>query len=334
MMKNILLLVIFVNLGCVSESLRNQTVSQVMSLADKRYQEVLDNLAIVASNGGILPAFAVASSGVANVTNTVSADASTAFNATVNGFSQEVLNSVGTHNPELQWTVAPVTAEPNLEALHYACLWAVYGRPAEGSEAMELLRAATPADVNACDTGRRPGFHFNVASQLDAIRPCWLHVGSRRDVPRHVCYKSHCGGKYVWVTADALEGLSQFTLAALDIATTDPKSLVLSRPMVKLDVQTGKPTTTAGTSDKKWTGSGTKITETWYACQEFVPGGGSTITILRPPSIRQTLDPDPITHKLVVPTVVPNLSPTAIAPQQSRPTPQDTIRSPFAAGQP
>jgi hypothetical protein len=341
-MRKILLLVIFVNLGCVSESLRDQTVSQVMSLADIRYQEALDNLAIVASNGGILPAFAVASGGVANVTNSVSADASTAFNATVNGFSQELLNSAGTHNPELQWTVAPVTAEPNVEALHYACLWAVYGRPAEGSQAMELLRAVTPADVNTCNTDRPPGFHFNVASQLDALPPCWLHVGSRGDVPRHVCYKSHCGKTYVWVTADGLEGLSSFTLVLLDIATTDPKSLVLSAPLVKLDIQYGTtappaapntpvasfaPTAApAPTSAPKWTGSGPKITEQWYACQEFTVGGGSTISILRPPWIK---DPfvDVTTLKVIVPGLALNTNEAAPVPPLSGPVPMQVIES-------
>jgi hypothetical protein len=295
-----------------------------------RYQEVMDNLALIASNGGVLPGFAVSSGGTANVTNTVSADAMTAINQSVNGFSQEVFNTSGTHNPELQWTVAPVVAEPNLEALHYACLWAVYGRPAEGSPAMELLRAPTADDVYACNNHiRPPGFHFNAAAQLDAIPPCWLHTGPRGNVPRHVCYKAHCGKKYVWVTAEGLEGLSAFTLVVLDLATTDPKSLVLPTPMVKVDIQLGTVTTTPvtpatvpPTKITKWTGSGTKVTEQWYACQTFGPTG-SQIRITRPPWIQDQ------NNMLNVPIVFPD--PLALVQPPGVPTPQFGTFRPSAA---
>jgi len=106
-----------------------------------------------------------------------------------------------------------------------------------------------------------------------------------------------------------LEGLSAFTLIVLDIATTDPKSLVLPTPMVKVDIQLG---TVAGTP-LKWTGSGTKVTEQWYACQTFGPTG-SQIRITRPPWIQ---DPN---NMLNVPIVVSD--PLALVQPPGVPTPQ------------
>jgi hypothetical protein len=242
-----LALVITVGGGCTAASVREHTVSQAMSVADMRYQEVLDNLAMVAHNTGTLPSFAITTNGIANVTNTISLDPTTAFSNTlilgniVHGFSQETLNGFGSHNPELLWTIAPVVGEPNLEALRYACLWAVCGGLPEGCPGLELLRAPNRNDVSACpqngDAIPVADFHFDVLGQLELIRPGWLHITSRGEVPRGACYKAHCGNTYVWVTAEDLAGLSDFTLVILDIATVDPASLVLPRPKAKVEIQ-------------------------------------------------------------------------------------------------
>jgi hypothetical protein len=268
-------LVIAVSGGCASEAVKQHTVNQALSLAELRYQEVVDNLAVIAHNNGRLPSFAYVTGGGANVSNTVSADASSLFTAAVNGFAQETLNSSAAQSPELNWTIAPVVAEPSLEALKFACLWALYGPPPEGSPEMELLREPRREDVYGCreDRSARPaGFHFNVASQLYTISPHWLGIGSRRDVPRCACYKSHCCDTYVWVTPDRLQDLSAFTLVVLDIATVNPPSLVLPRPTAKVDITIG-------------TGSSSKITETWNACQEANASG--TVRISRPKNYRQ-----------------------------------------------
>lgn len=53
----VLALVIAVNGGCTTTSVRDHAVNQALSVADMRYQEVLDNLAIVAHNTGRLPSF-------------------------------------------------------------------------------------------------------------------------------------------------------------------------------------------------------------------------------------------------------------------------------------
>jgi hypothetical protein len=275
-MRTMFLLLLTVgSCGCSSIALRSYTTNQSLSVADMRYQEVLHNLALIAHNQGNLPSFAVVSTGAANVSNTLSGDANTVINESVNGFSSEAFNAFGNHNPELQWTIAPVVGEPNLEALKYACLWVLCGRPDQGSPAMELLRAPSREDVYGCPTGDEPprpaGFHFDVAQRLDNLRGKWLGVGTRWQVPHCACYTAHCCDTYVWVMPDGLPALSEFTLIIMDIATIDPKSLVLRRPMAGVQI-TQQP-------------SGDKVTEQWYACQEANASG--TIRISRPKSLRQ-----------------------------------------------
>jgi hypothetical protein len=194
-----------------------------------RYREVLDTLALLADNPGILPSFAVPEGGVATVTDMAQVESMTLWDRAIKGFSKETLALLGRHNPDEQWTLDAVVSAPHLEALHYACLWALSGPPPPDSPAMALLSAPRLGDVS--------GFHFDVACQLAAIPPGWLHFGSRRDVPRNACYKANHRDKYLWVTPDGMEGLSEFTLVLLDIATVDPGSLVPQQPMATVDLE-------------------------------------------------------------------------------------------------
>src|SRR5580704_9907723 len=229
--------------GCTAPSVRDHTVNQALSVADMRYQEVLDNLALVAHNTGVIPSFGVPTSGIANVTNMLSADPNTVLSTAVHGFASETLSAFGSHNPELLWTITPIPAEPNLEALKYACLWVLSGPPSEGSPEMDLLRAPNRDDVYACQSaeraGRPAGYHFDVADKLARIPQGWLHIGTC--LPQQYCYGAHCCDTCVWVTKDGLAALSDFTLLVLDIATLDPASLVLQRPTAKVEIQLKEP---------------------------------------------------------------------------------------------
>jgi hypothetical protein len=133
--------------GCTSTQLQQYALNQSLSVAEMRYQQVVNDLAKVAHNAGTLPEFALMAAGTANVTNTVSIDTGTLWDAAVRGFSKETLTPFGQHNPELQWTLDPAVSEPQLEALHYACLWALFGPPPLGSRPMELLRQPRLADI-------------------------------------------------------------------------------------------------------------------------------------------------------------------------------------------
>jgi hypothetical protein len=299
--------------GCASTTLKQYTLNQSLSVTDMRYRQVLDDLATVAHNAGTLPAFALTAGGIANVTNTVSIDTATIWDQAVKGFSKETLAAFGQHNPELQWTLDPVVSEPQLEGLYWACFWALHGPPPEGSRAMELLREPRITDITGCAlpgaAPPRQSYHLNVARQLAAIRPGWLHVTPNDCVPRHVAYKATRGDTTVWVTPDGLAGLSEFTLVMLDIATIDPTSLAIPRPTVSVVVQAKKnavhlpPNLVNGTGKE---GDSNKTTETWDACQEVRGTAAGKIKLSRPVAIRQPISQLPeIEYEQFTPGVTP-----------------------------
>ena len=120
--------------GCAcAPCLKHYTLNQAMSVSDMRYRQVLDGLAIVADNAGVLPSFSLTAGGVANVANTLSLETTTLWDQGVRGFSSETLNAFAQHNPYLQWTLNPVVSSPQLQGIYYACLWALKGPPPEGS---------------------------------------------------------------------------------------------------------------------------------------------------------------------------------------------------------
>ena len=384
--------------GCASTSLERYALNQSLEITAMRYQQVIDDLAEVANNRGMLPGFALTAAGTANVTNTMSIDSTTLWDQAVKGFSKQTLTAYGQHNPDLQWTLDPPVSQPQLEGFHYACLWALIGPPPPGSRAMELLRETRLEDLNlwtisggnqaqpqkspaffllnagnapqtnptqsaplpppplapvpttpaptpaapapseatppAATTPRMPdtslppalppsssarpnrigadrvrpkstpevilttweggataspppgshttgpSYHLDVARQLAALPPGWLHVCPKHRAPKHVAYKATRGNTTVWVAPEGMAGLSQFTLVMLDIATIDPTSLPLAYPTVQVAITPAKTDTAAGASGQA-TGAPTdqamgtastgapdeKITEVWDAGQ-------------------------------------------------------------------
>jgi hypothetical protein len=226
--------------GCAATSLKQYTLNQAMSISDMRYQQGLEDLAVVANNSGILPSFALTAGGIANVTNTLSIDTVTLWDQAVKGFSLETLTAFAQHNPDLQWTLTPVVSSPQLEALGYACLWALNGPPPEGSRPLELLREPWITDISACPAAGterpKPIYHLDVASQLAALPRGWARVAPKHLAPKHARYKATCGNTTVWVPDENVAWLSEFTLILLDIATIDPTTLVLISPKVRVDI--------------------------------------------------------------------------------------------------
>jgi hypothetical protein len=220
--------------GCTSTTLQHYTLNQAMMVSDLRYRQILQDLAVIANNAGNLPSFALTANGTANMTHTISIDTATLWAQAVNGFSQETLTGFGQLNPELQWTLDPVVSEPQLQAIKYACLWAIIGPPPPGSPEMELLRSLTIQDVAGCPeckgTRSYPGYHFGVAKQLSELSNDWLHVTKKKNIGNDAIYHATCGDTAVWVTEDGMDELSEFLLVILDIASIDPKSLSVQVP--------------------------------------------------------------------------------------------------------
>jgi hypothetical protein len=258
--------------GCVTAPLERYAVNQSLSTSEMRYQEVMNALAVVAANQGrTLPSYSVTSSGFSNVTATVSMQATTTWARAAHNFSQQLLNVLGKHSPELSWTLDPVAEQVLLEGAWYACRWAIYGPPtdpAEYQKESDLLRKPVISDIVGYGGGERQ-FHLDVLD--DPIPMGWLGVGPRGCVPRGACYSAHCGDTYAWVTADQMPQLSQFTLVLLDIATTGPTWIAQQKQQALATVELGMP----GSADQ----TKSTITETWAAYQVTMKDGSTNIVI-------------------------------------------------------
>ena len=63
-----------------------------------------------------------------------------------------------------------------------------------------------------------PGYYFNVTKDLETIPKGWLHIGTKKQVPKCTRFQAHCCDTYVWVNEDGMDRLSRFTLVIQDIA--------------------------------------------------------------------------------------------------------------------
>jgi hypothetical protein len=224
--------------GCTAAVLDRNTVNQAMSVTNMRYQEVMDNLAVVAHNTGTLPSFALNGGGIPQVINVVNVEPKSTWDAV--GFLSQSLNVFGKHNPQATWSFEPIVSQFQLAALHYVCLWAVCGPEYVDSDGQEYLRAPRRTDVFPSDPCAKPPSnripHFDVMHRLEQLPPHWLKCGCRRDVHSCACYKAKCGDTYVWVDPGDLKALSDFTLVVLDIASRDPGSLAAAIPTAQVVV--------------------------------------------------------------------------------------------------
>lgn len=217
-----LALMAFSCVGCTMASLERHTVAQAGSVIDLRYQEVLDNLAMIAKDPASLPAYSTIFSGTAQVTDTEQLSTTTvwqyvkAATGAQSGFSSEALNPQLSRAISQNWTLDPIVVPEKMEALRSVCRWALYGR--------QFASAENPGLLESPDDAPGPGRHFGVARRLERMPAGWLHVGSLKDVPAGACYQAHCGDTWVWVLADGTAGLAEFTLVFQDIARVDSNS--------------------------------------------------------------------------------------------------------------
>ncbi len=215
--------------GCTSLSLERQSLGQIHATRDYECEAALNCLAAVAADPTTLPPFAVLSDGVAKVSDTGTVSSSTQWTRAVGSFAMQTLGVTGAHSPQLTWTIDPVADYPQLLAMRAACRWVLSGPEHADCEA--------PGILNSPALDPSPGPHFGVIDRLSRLPAGWLHHGGLRDVPVCACYKGHCGSTWVWVTADGIEGLSDFILVLHDVATLDPNAALFAPPLlVNLEV--------------------------------------------------------------------------------------------------
>jgi hypothetical protein len=217
MRGSVLLLCTIACSGCTTLAVERHTLSQAATPTDIRYQEVLENLAMVAQNPASLPAYSSIFAGTAQVTDTAQLASTTSIGP--GATSAEVLSPQFTRAVVGNWTLDPLNAPEKLEAIRAACQWVIYGPQFACRTAGGLLASPIQAPY--------PGRHFGVADRLAALPVGWVHHGSCREVPHGVRYKAHCGDTWVWVMPDDTKALADFNLILQSIARVDINSMTL-----------------------------------------------------------------------------------------------------------
>jgi hypothetical protein len=154
----------------------------VNALPDLQYQQVVDNLAKLASNQGYLPYLAVVGQGSVQVTD--NGNSSLGVNL-ASKISAGTLVMGTSRNVTGTWSLGTITSPEKIRGMQAAYLQAL-----EGSK------------------GGDPAFG-------------WLGIGHRRDAPRHASFVGRFDDVSVWVMPEGVSGLSELSLTILDIATRE-----------------------------------------------------------------------------------------------------------------
>lgn len=210
----IILFLVIPGVGCTQVALQKHTVRTSGKLADLQYQQVLDNLARFHAHPDATLSAATLSAGTVSVNDLASAGFSPTYAPSLT-LAQQVGGPVvfqmlfpfnGQRSLTENWSLISVTDADNLRRLRCAYRLVVLGD------------AAPNADY--CRKQMKEFFAGESAALVEYYPPRgWYCVGVKKDVPKDALYVGRHNDTYVWVTTDGLNGLSLFTMGALDLAT-------------------------------------------------------------------------------------------------------------------
>ena len=169
--------------GCLSHQLESIARRNTNTLPDLQYQQVIDNLAMIASNPGYLPYLAIAGQGSVQVTD--GGNSSLGLNISPKARTAGIFAMGATRNVTGTWSLGTVTSPEKIRAMRL-----VYQRAVDRS------------------THGDPAYG-------------WLHVGCKKDVADQALYVGRHGSVFAWVTPEGIAGLSDLTLTIMDIATRE-----------------------------------------------------------------------------------------------------------------
>jgi hypothetical protein len=176
--------------GCAHTQLRMNTVGQSTTLTTLYERQVLNNLAMFASNPDALPFFAIPGSGATAVT-----DGGTISAAPLN-FASTLIGLGGSRNMQNTWALAPVTDPDKLMRMRCAYRQAI-GYCAHGAE-------------DCCDCCDSERLSIQVCAKNLVHDPC-EKVG-------HYC------GTYIRVCPESYDAFTRLVLSILDYTVNDPPS--------------------------------------------------------------------------------------------------------------
>jgi hypothetical protein len=178
-----LVLVPIFSAGCLHHQLEFTARRTLNTLPDLQYQQVMDNLAATVSNPGRLPYLAVVGQGAIQVTD--NATTTLAMGNPFRSLAAGAIGLGGSRNVTGTFSLGTITCPEKIRAMQ-----ALY------QQTVALARQRHPAYL-------------------------WLNVGTSRDVPRAARHAGHHGEVSAWVMPEGVSGLSELTLAILDIATRE-----------------------------------------------------------------------------------------------------------------
>jgi hypothetical protein len=180
--------------GCMNQQLRFTTQRTANTLPDLQYQQVMNNLAMIAANPGFLPYLAVAGQGSIQVTD--GGNSSLSLTMAPKLFTSGIFGLGASRNVTGTWSLGTITSPEKIRGMQSA-----YQRAVRGS-----VQGDPTYD--------------------------WVKIGCKKDVPKHASYVGRHGQVFVWVMPAGITGLSDLTLTIMDIATredTVPSSAASSR---------------------------------------------------------------------------------------------------------
>ena len=166
----------------MSQQLRFTAGRNLNAFPDLQYQQVVDNLAKIASNPGFLPYLAVA--GARLGPGDRQRESALALNMSP--------RRLGTG----RWARGLTKRDGNVE----------HGNDHKPGKDPEHAGCLSPRVRGAAEGD--PAFG-------------WLNMGSKEELPKQVNFMSRYEKTFVWVKPEGVEGLSDLTLAIMDIATSE-----------------------------------------------------------------------------------------------------------------
>lgn len=190
--------------GCNSHQLRFTTMRLSETVPVLQERQVIENLARIAANPGAVPFYTVINAGTASISDNASGGLY-ALTLQHRYFPSATLDGSASRTVTGNWTLNPMTNPDRLRAMRAAyqiALGAPYIDPVDEKRLQAIWK-----------------------DQKDIlIRPGFVHVGTKHDVPRGACIVSHCGKTYVWVAPGQSKDFADFVLFMLNIATWIPPS--------------------------------------------------------------------------------------------------------------
>jgi len=141
----LLFVIMAVGPGCTSTALKRATLFQAQSSMDLRYKEVVENLAMVASNPDILPAYSTIFAGTADINDTGKATSTSVWSRIAmkpfrfaSFFSTQTADFLGSRAIKSNWTLDPVIVPEKLRAIRAASRWVILGPQNAGPDIVYL----------------------------------------------------------------------------------------------------------------------------------------------------------------------------------------------------